>query len=305
LANVQLFAGDSSRLAKRLPRRFPLSHARLVTLSSFGTSAYHKRVTVAYIHADRSGIPANRNCYAAYEGFHERGADVRLFVPVDHCTPDKSKLTLDLDGDALVHGTIPVVHAALRSLGVTPPAPLDYPESLSGFLGRRVWESTLGEVRDQKSWPVFAKPRHSGKAFTGQVVRAFRNLLSTSELPDDYPVWASEVVPFTSEWRVFVLQGEVQDVRPYGSGPYRTAPDPERIAAMIEAYADSPVAFALDVGVADGSTYLVEANDAYSLGTYGLEPMLYAKMIHARWAQMSANTASPSDGSESKPSSAL
>jgi len=245
---------------------------------------------VAYIHADREGIPANRNCFAAWEGFAERGAQTKLFVPADHCTSDKQTLTLDLNEKTIVHGTIPVVHAALRTLGVTPPAPLDYPESLRPFLGRQVWETDLGRIRDQSSWPVFVKPRHQGKAFAGQVVQAFRNLLSTSDLADDYPVWASEILPFVSEYRVFVLEGEILDARPYGHAPFRPAASQKRVEEMIKAFENQPKAFALDVGVANGETYLVEANDAYSLGTYGLDPMLYAKLIHARWTELTGTT---------------
>ncbi|MGM1015541.1 hypothetical protein [Limosilactobacillus fermentum] len=33
-------------------------------------------------------------------------------------------------------------------------------------------------------------------------------------------------------------------------------------------------------------TIFLEANDAYSLGNYGLFPIRYAKMISARWAQL-------------------
>lgn len=243
-------------------------------------------VITAYIHADRDGIPANRNCYAAWEGFAERGAAAKLFVPADHCTADRQKLTLDLNSDTVVHGTIPVVHAALRTLGIDPPAPLDYPDSLQRFLGRKVWETDLGRARDSASWPLFIKPRYHGKAFAGLVVRAFRNLLSTGDLPDEYPVWASEILEFESEWRIFVLNGEVLDARPYGHEAFRAVPGKDRVCEMISAFENRPIAFALDVGVSNGETFLVEANDAYSLGTYGLDPMLYAKLIHARWSEL-------------------
>ena len=36
----------------------------------------------------------------------------------------------------------------------------------------------------------------------------------------------------------------------------------------------------------DGRTLLVELNDAYSLGCYGLPGVLYAKLISARWSQL-------------------
>ena len=36
----------------------------------------------------------------------------------------------------------------------------------------------------------------------------------------------------------------------------------------------------------DGRTLLVEFNDAYSLGAYGLADIYYAKLISARWSQL-------------------
>ena len=36
----------------------------------------------------------------------------------------------------------------------------------------------------------------------------------------------------------------------------------------------------------DGKTLLVEFNDSYALGSYGLTQIYYAKMISARWSQL-------------------
>lgn len=48
-----------------------------------------------------------------------------------------------------------------------------------------------------------------------------------------------------------------------------------------------PVACSIDIGVTnDGRTLLIECNDAYSLGSYGLEDYKYAKLLSARWSQL-------------------
>lgn len=36
----------------------------------------------------------------------------------------------------------------------------------------------------------------------------------------------------------------------------------------------------------DGRTLLVEVNDGYALGCYGLQHNLYAKLLAARWAEL-------------------
>lgn len=48
-----------------------------------------------------------------------------------------------------------------------------------------------------------------------------------------------------------------------------------------------PDACSMDICVTEeGKTLLMEFNDAYALGYYGLAPILYAKLISARWSQI-------------------
>ena len=48
-----------------------------------------------------------------------------------------------------------------------------------------------------------------------------------------------------------------------------------------------PAACSMDICVTEeGGTLLVELNDAYSLGYYGLAPIWHAKLISARWSQI-------------------
>ena len=55
----------------------------------------------------------------------------------------------------------------------------------------------------------------------------------------------------------------------------------------MKAYKSAPRAYVLDFGAtSDGETRLVEANDAYALGHYGLASVLYARLIDARWEEL-------------------
>lgn len=48
-----------------------------------------------------------------------------------------------------------------------------------------------------------------------------------------------------------------------------------------------PAGCALDFGITDdGQTLLIEFNDGFSLGNYGVEPTLYAILLTARWAEI-------------------
>lgn len=57
--------------------------------------------------------------------------------------------------------------------------------------------------------------------------------------------------------------------------------------AAVAAWPGKPRGCALDFGVDDrGRTLLVEANDGFALGAYGLPPLLYARLLSARWSEM-------------------
>lgn len=59
------------------------------------------------------------------------------------------------------------------------------------------------------------------------------------------------------------------------------------IEAAVAAFTDAPNGYAIDFGVtADGRTLLIEVNDGYSVGAYGLFFTDYAKLLAARWAQL-------------------
>ena len=105
-------------------------------------------------------------------------------------------------------------------------------------------------------------------------------------LPFDYPIWISEVVEFIAEWRCFVLDGQVLDVRPY-TGDYHAQFDPSVIDDAISCWKDAPIAYGLDIGVTrDGRTLVVEVNDGYALGNYGLSPLKSINFHKARWKEL-------------------
>lgn len=191
--------------------------------------------------------------------------------------------------NTIVVGSVKIVLHALRSLD-SAPALIDYPESLTPYLGRRIWPGTMADARGlvagDKIEPVFVKPRDIHKAFTGYVLQNFRDLIPTARMPDELNVWMSEVVNFESEWRYFVHRKQVVGVGHYHGDPF-VHPDKNVVLEAVAAYADAPRAYALDFGVtSDGRTLVVEANDAYSLGNIGLRPLPYANMLEDRWLEM-------------------
>ncbi len=76
-----------------------------------------------------------------YEEFKVRQVPVKLFVEKQLFIKK-----LQLNKNVLVAGYIPVVLNALLQLGIQPPKPNDYPQSLQSFLRRRIWQSTVQDI---------------------------------------------------------------------------------------------------------------------------------------------------------------
>lgn len=198
--------------------------------------------------------------------------------------------TVDVAGAGLVAGRLPVVHAALRRLGVPVPAPLDHLDAPEALLGRRVWASTLGAVAaglELRGEPVFVKPRGVAKRFTGRVVHDPVDLRSLPVSAPATPVWCSEVVDIVVEHRVFVCRGGVRSVAQY-AGPEGSRPTRTRVGRVVEPLLPRLTAgCAVDVAeLRNGRLVLVEVNDGFSLGRYGVDPGTYLDVLVARWTEL-------------------
>jgi hypothetical protein len=230
---------------------------------------------------DRGEFPTV-NLYAAWSGFRDLGAEITTFA-----AGDVDDLTLV--PDAIVVAGISIVHRALARLGRPVPAIPDVPSALAPFARRTIGVAPMAHVRRTVAagGACFIKPMPSdAKRFSGHVVDRFAALIRTAALADDVLVQISDVVEFHAEYRAFVRRGHVVGWKPYRGAP-SPMPDYAMVQACLNAWVDIPVACSIDVGVlASGETGLVEVNDAYALGSYGLDPIQYALMIADRWYEL-------------------
>lgn len=230
-----------------------------------------------YIQCREDGFPYSKNAFDAMLGFEQMGFEICFFK-------DHTEL-YNIDEDILVMGGIGRVKAYLEHKGITV-NDIDYPSSLIKYLGRNVTETTTKNLlKEDINFPVFIKPKE-GKMFTGKLCKSTSDFAGLFTADDDIEIYVSDPVNIVEEFRCFIRYGEVLDVRRY-YGELGHTYDLNLIKEMVDAYTDSPCAYSLDIAVTDkGETVLVEINDGYSLGDYGLDPLLYAKLISARWAEM-------------------
>jgi len=230
-----------------------------------------------FIQSTQQGIPKSHNYYIADQGFREMGFETIPFFGMEElkdCRPDD-----------LIVGGIGAVTAKLEEYGITVPE-MNYPEELSKYLGRRVWKTTIDKIlSDETLRPVFMKPIRE-KRFTGMVLRKPTDCPNMYYCKADEPVWCSDVVEIQTEWRAFIRYGHVLDVRRY-YGDWRNQFDSKTIENAVKKYISAPAGYAMDFGfTGDGRTILIEVNDGFSLGSYGLPALDYAKLLSARWCEL-------------------
>lgn len=137
------------------------------------------------------------------------------------------------------------------------------------------------------NWNVFIKPVED-KKFTGVVVRGTKDLVGCGTYGEDPEILCSEVVNFVTEWRCFVRHGKILDIRRY-KGNWRLHFDYKVVENLVLHYKSAPNGYAVDFGLTDkGDTLLIEVNDGYDLGHYGLFSLDYAKLLSARWSELTS-----------------
>jgi len=229
----------------------------------------------AYIHSFQ-GKPWNEDCEIALKGFNKLGVECILF---------KSNEELDeRDPEDIVVGGMLMMGYAFDQAGIVPEI-IDYPDELTDYLGRTIKTITLKDLQKQEL-PVFIKPVEE-KTASGVVVNSLEDAedyFKTMALEAE--IYCSEVLNLVSEWRCFIRYREIIGVRHYNGDEKETC-DKEIIKRAIRDYHNIPAACSLDFGVTeDGRTVLIEVNDGFAIGAYGLPDMEYAKFLEARWAEL-------------------
>lgn len=218
----------------------------------------------------------------------------RRHIPITLYTPKRIlRRQLPLDGESLVVGDIPCVLGALKQLAIPEPEPNDYPTSLTEFLHRRTWYSTLEKLelglRRGNHPGLFAKPATRSKRFTGCVFESEYDLYKVHGVSRQEKLLCSEVVTWLSEYRVYVVHSDVRSVD-YYRGNAEVPIDMETVHQAIQTLdqaGESYAGYAIDFGVLDsGETALVEMNDGFAIGAYQIDSKNYTDMIWARWEEL-------------------
>ena len=239
----------------------------------------------AFIQTKDNGEWLNENCYASAEGFARMGYDIHKF--------DLTKLRKwDWKQADVVHGGIKAVRSVIDILELPQPEIHNPHIHLPKQIRREMKEVKMIEIvntfmnSNTFKTPIFIKPLTNHKLFTGKVISSFADLVPLASVPDDTDVLVSEVVNYISEYRCFVNRRALIGCKNY-TGNFEVLPDFKMVYDSIKQYEEQPMSYSIDFGIdSNGNTSLIEINDGFALGAYGLNPILYCKMIRDRWNEI-------------------
>ena len=235
----------------------------------------------AYIISENN-FPLTDWALHAYLGFKEKSMPIVLFEDI---------MEVPLSKTNIVVADIDATHAYIKRFGGTLPKALNIPEELMSFTDRNIRYMTMGEFKQDTELPIFIKGNNLAKEYSsifqaGVITKESSRRDFFNGVPDDFPVLVSSYLDIVSEYRGYVIDGQLKGIKHY-LGDIRVFPDMKVVDAAIEAYKTQPKGYSIDFGItADGKTVLIEANDGYSLGNYGLEPALYSSLLAKRWIEI-------------------
>lgn len=211
-------------------------------------------------------------------GFRSRGSNVAFYETIQE---------VPLNRYSLVVGGIEDTTWWFKQMGIQIPATMTMPTQIQKYARRAIDLMSLGEALEKTDYPYFVKPYAKLKEFVGGVIaKEGDKKWFNPSIPRDTTVLVSEVVDLVSEYRGYVINGQLVGLKHY-LGDFCIFPDPAIIKSAIVDYTDQPASYSIDFGVTSaGETVLIECNDGWSLGCYGLEPALYVRLLTTRWRQI-------------------
>lgn len=147
---------------------------------------------------------------------------------------------------------------------------------------------TLKEAKEKASKGefLFIKPLDI-KLFTGFVLDGCIHSC-LNDIPEDYEVLSYEPFgsPIESEWRLYIRNGKIEDSRHY-SGDFKISPNYSYAKSVIEENVDFPVCYTIDIGILEnGANVVVEFNDMWAIGNYGMDNYIYLRMLKERYFEI-------------------
>ena len=220
---------------------------------------------------------------SALTGFRMKGSNVKFFEDINE---------VPLNRMSMVVSCIEDTKKFFNGMGWKVNYDLTLPDELHNekYLKRKV--KKINHKPSQQSisnefmkLPFFIKPNNV-KEFTPTIIKNYNELSEYNQF-NDFII--SEVVDFVSEYRCYIIDKKIVGCFNY-LGDFYQYPNLKLVDDMIKDFKSAPIGYSIDVGILpNGETALVECNDGWSLGNYGLSPKLYSRLLVERWVEILKN----------------
>lgn len=233
----------------------------------------------------KNGLAINADIQNAIDGFEYLGYEVKcisleeIMSGMRDFAARNSPFVCSIDG----------MRKILSNIGKTPD-PIDFPNEIVNvnLVGRVILKMPLNKAMAKfktNGEPLFVKPVAT-KLFDGILLTKEEDLNYFSALSINPEVYVSEKIDILSEYRIYVHHGKMIHSCCY-EGDFRLTPDYSYIDKMISVYKSAPVAYTIDVAILDdGRNVLMECNDFWAIGSYGLKSWDYAQMLADRYEEI-------------------
>lgn len=193
------------------------------------------------------------------------------------------RVTIDPAKDMCI-GPVETLHHIWSKNNIRIPDSNHYPEELNRFLYRGVRRIKLRDLPED--YRGFIKPVQL-KLFDGTLINSNADLFDFRVYPSETEVYISDRVNFVTEWRYYIVDGELKACGNY-LGDESVEPDIQKVKAAVDVLKNRCRNYCLDFGVLDsGETALVEWTDGYSIGWYPEDGIdIYFNLLYNRWQEI-------------------
>jgi hypothetical protein len=224
-------------------------------------------------------LPHHFDVSCAMYGAMDTGQDFRLITYDDLISGKFNKL---VTSNNLFVGSVEFMRVVFQIAGVEDPR-------LPMNSDRKHSIQTLGEIKRlaQLGQKFFIKP-FDIKLFTGFVIDQMQNT-SISNVPEETRVMVYDVFdqPIESEWRCYINDHRIEYLANY-SGNLYVSIDSSYLEKIIQNNRNTfPSAYTIDIGVlSGGQNVVIEYNDMWAIGNYGLSNDVYVRMLRKRFKEL-------------------
>ncbi|HPC09547.1 MAG TPA: ATP-grasp domain-containing protein [archaeon] len=214
-----------------------------------------------------------------YQQWYHKSKDVIKYKFFNTKSDENTFIFNDAHKKYVPVGSVEFVTSFLEQFYGVVPKPLNVPEELFHYAGRKIYNGTEKDLPRNGYW--IAKSNNK--------INEYISLLNCNTKDDFIYIPAnnyqfSESIRIDSQRRCFIYNGKLVGIQHY-LGDFKIFPNIMAIEAMIIDFKSAPIAYTLDVGINKNTNtvFLVEAHDFFSCGLYGFaDHRIYPQMLY-RW----------------------